>query len=384
MKLACPSLLLVLCISYAQGQTVTVGSTTQQLSPSQRGSVSSYWPDGNLGAVNVNGTNYIFAPQANPGTVGITLSDLNNWSQLTKINTTSNLQPGGSNSFDQNYIGGGAVYYDSASGYLIGLYHGEQWFGGGGSPFYSAEGLAYSKDLGVTWHKLGEVLSPQSTWTANGSQCQAEIGTGTLLVVGSYFYDYFTDNSSSCTGYEHLAVARASISSVIAAVKAGIPFTSGPGTLFMKYTGNGSWNGVGVNDLANPQNGGGASATIASVSNGEILEPNVRYNSYLGKYVLAYSNLFTDIELAFSSDGLSWSSPTVVVSGGSQPSDEIYYPSLLNANGGDPQVLGQNFIVVYDRPLSWSWSNASVYSTAISVSGGSAPPPPTNLTGTVQ
>jgi hypothetical protein len=203
-------------------------------------------------------------------------------------------------------------------------------------------------------------------------------------VVGSYFYDYFTDSSSSCTGYEHLAVARAPISAVIAAAKAGTPFTSGPGTLFMKYTGNGTWNGNGVNDLANPQNGGGASATIATVSSGEILEPNVRYNSYLGKYVLAYSNLFTDIELAFSSDGLSWGSPTVVVSGGSQPSDEIYYPSLFNTDGGDPQVLGQNFTVVYDRPLSWSWANASVYSTEISVSGGTAPPPPpSNLTGTV-
>ncbi len=47
------------------GQTITVGSTTQQLNPSQRSSVAAYWPDGNMGAINRNGTNYIWAPTVN-------------------------------------------------------------------------------------------------------------------------------------------------------------------------------------------------------------------------------------------------------------------------------------------------------------------------------
>ena len=266
---------------------------------------------------------------------------------------------------DENYTGGGAVYDDTAvSGYYFHIYHGEQHYGGSGSPFYSALGLAYSNSLTGPWTKLGEVISPQAAWVNGGSNCQAEVGTGTLLVVGSYFYVYYTDTASGCTGYVQLAVARASISSVRAAVVAGpsaFP-TSGPGTLFMKYTGSGTWNGDGVTDLANPQDGGGAFSTLLTLGSGEILEPNVRYDSYLGTYILAYSHSFTDVEISFATDGLAWGTPTVVVGGGTYPTNSIYYPSLFNTGGGDPQTLGQYFSVFYVEPFNspsegWSGTN---------------------------
>jgi hypothetical protein len=362
----------VLCF----GQTFTVGSTTTQLNPSQRGSVGTYWPDGNMGAIFHNGTNYVFAPTTAPGTVQITLPSLNTWTSGLSLNApTTNLAYGGANSFDQNYAGGQAVYYDSASGYLIELYHGEQHFCGfncGGSPSYSALGLAYSTDFGNNWHKLGEVISPQSAWTNGGVNCQADVSMGTLLVVGSYLYTYYDDNGTGCSG-EQLAVARASISSVVAAAVAGTPFTSGPGTLFMKYTGSGAWTGNGVTDLANPQNGGGAFAAIATDPNGGgIYMPSVRYDTYLNQYILAYSN-FDEAVLMTSSDGLTWGNSQNIVTGGGAPPNAIFYTTLFNTSGGDPQVLGQNFSVFYVAPFG-TWSNSNLYSVAISV--GSRPAPP--------
>jgi hypothetical protein len=368
----CVSIFLLSISIGAFSQTITVGSTTEQLTASERGSVATYWPDGSMGAIYHNGTNYVFGTTADPGTVQITLPNLNTWTSGLNLDTpTTNIQFGGSNSFDENYVGGGAVYYDSASGYLIELYHGEQWFGGGGSPFYAAHGLAYSTDFGANWHKLGEVVSPQAAWESGGTDCQSEIGNGTLTVVGSYLYDYITDQATGCPGSLYTTVARASISAVIAAAEAGTPFTSGPGTLFMKYTGSGTWNGDGVTDLANPQNGGGASTQIATVSSGEILEPNVRYDSYLNDYIMVYSNLFTDVEAQTSPDGLSWGNTQVLVSGGSYPTNTIYYPTLFNASGGDPQTLGQDFLLLWVQPLlDPAWTNTNLYSAPLSVSGG--------------
>lgn len=355
-------------------QTFTVGSTTQQLNPSQRGSVATFWPDGTMGAINHSGTNYVFAPVANSngsGTEQITLPNLNTWSSgLSIVNPSSNFTLGPTNSWNQHYSAGQATYYDSGSGYLIQLIHGEQHFCSpapcGGSPSYSALGLGYSTDFGNTWHLLGEVVSPQSAWTNGGTNCQADVSMGTLLVVGSYFYVYYDDTGTGCTPGEQLAVARAPISSVIAAAVAGTPFTSGAGTLFMKYTGGGGWTGNGVTDLANPQNGGGAYAQIATDFNGHgIYMPSVRYDSFINEYILAYTN-FYDVALQTSSDGLTWGNGQNIETGGAVPPNAYFYSTLFNTSGGDPQVLGQNFSVFYVYPFG-TWSNSSLYSVAISV-----------------
>ena len=318
----------------AFAQTITVGSTTQQLNPSERGAVAPYWPDGNMGGIVHSGTTYIFAPTTSTGsscggTVAISLSNLNTWSNGLGIvnDSCGNIPYGGANTFDENYAGGDAVYDDTAvSGYYFHLYHGEQHFGGSGSPSYSALGLAYSNSLTGPWTKLGEVLSPQSAWVNNGANCQADIGVGTLLVVGSYFYTYYPDTPTGCINGEQIAVARASFSAVRSAIEAGQAFTSGPGTLWMKYTGSGTWNGDGVTDLANPQNGGGAFVALATDFNGiGIYTPQVRYNSYLSQYVLAYSN-FDDIVLMTSSDGLTWGNPQNIVTGEAFRQTAIFTP----------------------------------------------------------
>ncbi len=370
--------LLLSITSVVKAQTVTVGSPQTMLTPSQRtgAGFSLYWPDGNMGAFSHGGTNYIFAP--NGETQGMTLPDLNNFlNGFSVINTTTNIPKGSAGAFDPNYAGGGAVYYDNATGILIGLYHGEYWYSppGNGSVFYSGHGLAYSTDLGVSWHKLGQIISPQ---TARAGNCQVEVGTGTLLVVGSYFYDYYTDEATGCNGGDfNITVARASIASVIAAAQAGTPFTSGAGTLFMKYTGNGTWSGNGVTDLANPAAGGGAFSDLLTGNN--YLEPNVRYDSFINKYVMTYSNLFASLEIRFSDDGLAWGSPQTIVSGGGFPPNGLYYPTLLNTSGGDPETLGSAFYVYYVDPFG-DWSQSNLKRVQVTLGGRPDPPTITQIT----
>jgi hypothetical protein len=363
-----------------RAQTVTVGSPQTMLTPSQRTGVrlSLSFPDGNMGAFLYHDTNYVFAPDgATRNTQGATVHDLNNWlSGVSVIHTKTNIHRGGKGAFDHNYAGGGAVYYDTSSGILIGLYHGEYWYHGDGSVFYSGHGLAYSNDLGVTWHKLGEVVSPQAARSGN---CHVEVGTGTLVAVGDYLYDYYTDKATGCSGHVQISVARALISAVIAAARAGTPFTSGAGTLFMKYTGGDTWNGDGVTDLAMPRNGGGAFTALTTGNT--FFEPNVAYSSYLDQYVMTYANSFASLEIRFSSDGLTWGNPTTLVGGGGSPPNGIYYPTLLNTSGGDPETLGSTFYVYYVHPFG-DWSQSNLKRVQVTLEYDLEPP--TNLQATVQ
>ena len=359
-------------------QTITPGTTTTQLNTSQRAAIASFFPDGSAGAISHGGVNYVFAPTTGPGTVAVSIPNLNVWSSNSIVNgSAGNIPLGGAGAFDQNYAGGGAVYDDTAvSGFYFHMYHGEQWFGGSGSPFYAALGLAYSNNLSGPWTKLGEVISPQSARVNGGTNCQAETGVGTLLVVGSYFYSYYTDTATGCVSLG-IAVARAPIAAVRAAVVAGTPFTSGPGTLFMKYTGGGNWNGDGVTDLANPQNGGGAFTQIVTDSGGQgSYIPNVRYDSVSNSYIMVYiaGNSTSQINAQTSTDGLTWGNQQTLKSGGGGfgSSTQIYYPTLFNTSGGDPQTLGANFSVFYVQPFNppGGWANSSVFSLALSIPGG--------------
>ena len=64
-------LVLVGTVCIASAQTITPGSRTTQLNPTQRAAVAAYWPDGNMCAVLNGSTYYSFAPTAAPGTVGV-------------------------------------------------------------------------------------------------------------------------------------------------------------------------------------------------------------------------------------------------------------------------------------------------------------------------
>ena len=161
--------------------SVTPGTVEMVMTAAQRKSAGiGFWPDSTMGAFRFGGTNYVFGANGySQNTEALTSVDLNDLQRnFQRINTTSNIPKGGTNDFDRNYAGGGTVYYDSATGILIHLYHGEHWLTSSYFPFYGAMGIAYSRNLGQTWDKLGEVISPQ---TARTSTCQVDPGAGTLV-----------------------------------------------------------------------------------------------------------------------------------------------------------------------------------------------------------
>jgi hypothetical protein len=368
--------------SYGQEQSLSVGSVETVMSAAQRLHVGlTTWPDSTLGAVLINGTNYVFAANSSPnGTLGFMSSDLNGpgmglrrSASSKKFGSRHQITQGKGRAFDHDYAGGSAVYYDAGSGILIHLYHGEYWYHAGTYiPFYAGLGLVFSTDMGATWHKLGEVISPQA---ARAGNCNPDVGAGTLVPVGGYLYAYYTDIATGCTGKDESAVARASISSVIAAAKAGKPFTSGVGNLFQKYY-KGDFNEPGVTDLANPQKGGGAFTTLWTTgSDGWPSVMTVSYNSYLQQYVAAYVGGWrsgsSGLYLRFSTDGIVWGAPTEVVK-----DNAAFYPTLFNTSGGDPNVLGSRFYLYYVSPFPNFSSNLALDRIQINVGGGNAAPPP--------
>lgn len=374
--------ILVFSTSSAHAQSFTVGSVQTVMTAAQRSRAGlSMWPDSTLGVSLINGTNYMFAANSWPnGTLGFTSSDLNNLGLELRRAASSRKRPGRrkiahgkGGAFDHNYAGGGTVYYDAGTGILIHMYHGEYSYPSGTGPFYAGLGLAFSTDLGTTWHKLGQVISPQAARTGN---CTIDVGAGTLVPVGGYFYAYYTDIGTGCANLGP-AVARASISSVIAAAQAGTPFTSGAGNLFQKYY-NGSFVQPGVSDLAKPQNGGGAFSSLwTSGSDGWPTFLNVRYDSYLLQYIAVYVGGWksgsSGVYLRFSSDGLTWGAPTEVVN-----DNAAFYPTLLNTSGGDPNALGSQFYLYYVTPFPNFSSNLALDRVQITLSGdktGVAPKP---------
>jgi hypothetical protein len=362
------TLLLFPASSALWAQSITVSSVETVMTATQRSNAGiGGFPDGVMGMFLHNGKNYVFAANAfNAGTQGITSVDLNSFAtNLQMITTTTQIPLGGSGAFDQNYAGVGTVYYDATDNIVIGMYHGEYWYGGG--PFYAGLGLAVSHDLGVTWTKLGQVISPQTARTGN---CQVDVGSGTMVPhPDGYFYTYYADEATGCTGF-NLAVARAKISDVIAAaVNGALP----SGNLWLKYF-NGAFTEPGVTDRNNPAAGGGAFTTLFNTS-GNAWFPSVAFDSSLGQYVMAYLAGWTGVALRFSTDGITWSSATQVVNGGTDPSggNAIFYPTVVNTSGGDPNILGAQFHVYFVNPFI-DWSQSNLKRVKITLTGVSAKP----------
>lgn len=332
------------------------------------------FPDSTLGTAEIAGTYYLcsasgYVPSiGTPGAVCLTSPSIDSLeNNYTEINTTTNigLGPG---EFGQNYVGGGPLYYDAADGILIMMYHAEYWYNPPNLvPFWSGLGLAVSSDLGVTWTKLGAVIVPNVSVASLGA-CSGnptiDIGSGTLVARSDgYFYAYFNDQATgACSARaNHTGVARASISSVIAAALAGgLP----SGTLFMKYSG-GSFSTPGVNDSPNPQNGGGTSDNIGP-GGGGTQEPNVAFNSVLNEYLMAYDSSDGGIAIAESSDGINWTNSQKVLSGGAG----LLMPTLINTSGGSPTTLGSSFYLYYDQNYG-NWADTNYDCVQLTLAAGS-------------
>jgi hypothetical protein len=286
------------------------------------------WPDGNMGVLRSATGSYTFIA-ASDGAPITTVGTLVNPAQTSSRRAIQNM------THQADYAAGGPVY-DTGTGTWLMFYHAERWPANADwRRFYSLLGMAKSTDSGMTWTDLGQIISPHVPMAeafAFPGWGVWDIGGGAYLVIGDYFYVYFSDLTSLTTldqagQYAHnsLAVARAKIDDVVTAALLGNVVT------WRKYY-DGAWSESGL---------GGRSSQLDNQSNASFNFMDVSYNTYARKYLL-FGGYESQLVVAESSDGLVWSSRRTILTG----TGERIYPTIVGT-GSNPRVTDQTFYVYY-------------------------------------
>ena len=355
-------------------------------------------PDGTLGVLLNNGTYSFYGAALSGSTCAGTPGVQGTYrlgGSLTAITApygcTALIQPGSDPNgytFDVNYAGGGPVLaVTSASGQagVLHVYHGE--FHGGvcatGPCTYASLGMAFSKDGGATFQKLGEIVQPYATRSTQiNAGTYTQVGGGTLILadgsgnhianVGAanpssvyvyvFYYDADPSAASPCDVGQCLAVARAQLSAVLTAAFAGN--TAAFPTLFTKFYNNG-WTQPGTSGDPNAAaNSGHYTPVIAATG----AFPSVVYDSTTQQYVIAYAAAnHTSIMMQHGSSLLSWSGPiaTGMVTDGT---NALLYPTLVG-EGSDPTTSSGEPWLFYLDATTWpDWPAATIVNRRVQLS----------------
>jgi hypothetical protein len=252
-----------------------------------------------------------------------------------------------------DYIGGGPLYKVPAgmpgAGNLLLVYHAE-------IPtittqsFYSVFGLAASKDQGMSWTDLGEIIRVNQAYRTDLDGF--DIGDSSLVISPDqkYFYIYFPDWRANGTTHwrntiTSVSVARAPIGAVLEAAFADKPHA----VAFQKlYDGWHLEQGLGgySKDL-NPQTPYGGNLQVA-------------YNSELNIYQM-FVNAGVVIYYSESSDSMTWSPLTLFFDFRNEKDQPSVYDAPVGM-GDNPNILGRQFYVFYTRYPNngQGWSGVSV------------------------
>lgn len=238
------------------------------------------------------------------------------------------LEPGPAGSFDNGYAGIYGAWRDPQSGEIRAIYHAEdqegmKTFENGVNGYYASVGLAISGDGGGTFRKAGRILSGSRPKSAAGRPDQG-CAEPALVEEEShrFLYCYFTDHTRLNGGGVQIGLARSPIAE-----------KGAPGT-WMKY-----YEGA----FSEPGLGGKETHVVVAQPAADALFPNVTWSKGLGKYVMVYNILYyADLQAgqtakggifaAFSTDGIQWSSPQLLVHGLSiaQPDREVlWHPAIV-------------------------------------------------------
>ena len=238
------------------------------------------------------------------------------------------LTPGPKGAFDNGYAGIAAADWDIA-GEVRAFYHAEDHedmprFESGIPGFYASIALAVSHDRGLTFRKIGPVITGQ---LPKDLGARSDQGVGDLWVTrkedNRYLYCYYSDHSRIDRRGVQICLARSAVQD------RGMPGT------WTKYF-EGSFGQPGL---------GGKDTPVMSMNaeQGDAMFPHVTYSRVLGQYlmlfnVVAYRELNqpmpnkTGMYIAFSSDGIRWSTPAQILRAWSvpRPDDEIaWHPTLV-------------------------------------------------------
>ncbi len=328
-------------IIYEQNQRATLG-----------GRDTFFWPDGNIGFTPFDGQFRFFA--ANSTRSAVTVGTLDDPGATVENNKL--IIQGVDSQF--SYASGGPVYRDPDSGLLLMFYHAERHFGGNGSIFHAAIGLAASQDDGQTFQNLGIILENNAQPDVN-APCCADMGGATYTIKDGQFLVYFRDRQADLSTTE-LAVATAPVDDVIEAAKNG---TTSP---WFKYYKDGQQ--PGLSGLSSPLEVGNPPTDWFSIS----------YNTFIDRYIMAIlTHVRSDtnnyqLYLTSSEDGYQWS-PRVLLT---EFHGEMAYPTIIDPDG-DPFNTSDTFYIYYvTTPVGVTrWHDTNFERMTVSLSGQMLEPP---------
>ena len=251
------------------------------------------------------------------------------------------LASGGKGSFDNGYAGISGAYRDETSGELLVLYHAEDQEGMGRlfndvPGFYCSIGLAESSDDGMSFTKTGPVITSCLPKDPKGTRDQ---GCGEVCVLpdksGQYLYAYYTDHSRIGGRGVQICMAR---------------------SLLADHGKPGSWRKFCEGSFSQPGLGGQDTPVISAKDmEADAIFPQVTYSKVLKKYVMVFNiNVYRElaagqrpersgIYIAFSDDGLAWSTPVRLVADYSIcriDASVSWHPTLVWTNDGGASPSG--------------------------------------------
>jgi len=378
--------------------TIQLSSESTVLTASQRAALGFQYgpPDGTIGVLANGGTYTFFMAATSSSSCRRTPSMVGTYrfgGSLTAISApygcsaalTAHPQsdPNGY-TFDRDYVGGGPVLEvtspTGASGVLH-IYHGERhggtcsWLG---TCFYSSLGVAFSKDGGATFSRLGEILQPYATRSSIiHHSTNLDVGGGTLLIADgngqhisnlaaadpsdTYLYVFYSDRDPSaapsgpCHEDACLAVARAPLATVVADAFAGN--TAAFPALFKKF-----YRGA----FTQPGTSGDRNAAVHSGHYTPIIAeagsfPSVLYDASTNQYLIAYTLDNKTIAIEHGPALLSWSGP--IASGTiASSANSVLYPTFIG-EGADPATGNGDPWLFYVTAPNWpDWSRATLVS----------------------
>jgi fibronectin-binding autotransporter adhesin len=273
--------------------------------------------------------------------------------------------------------------YQVSGGTLLGFMHRENQVGSqvngpnglyyaGGSYYY--EGLGESTNNGASWTYLGDVLAPQSNGTTVNLQ-NSNVAGMPYTVANGYLYVYYDEHTGTGPNdLEYPAVARATLSSVLADA------ASGTVPAFSKYN-NGTWTQPGMTGLGSPMIPGGVSTNAAWAGVNQTgtttslgcydVHSGATYCSALGEYLLTVeTGANSELLLYTSTNGYTWGNKTVIdYSQGDYP---IYssFAGFDSSASTDSSTVGANFYVYFTRKQINNYGNDTLVSREITIGNG--------------
>ncbi|MGI5225212.1 hypothetical protein [Actinoallomurus sp. CA-142502] len=341
---------------------MAVGPAQEVVSTAERNRLGlDVWPDTALGVLNDGSGKYRFFSTGTPGSRApqkvITTSGTLNAPASGGI-TGSQQVTGVPSGFD--YAGGGPVYRDANSGLVLQMLHLERPYGSDPSKFYTELDLGRVDPATGKVTRLGAIVRPHAVFAdAQKTKTTIDLGAPSFSVtkVGStsYLYVYFADASADTSGhvsFSGLSVARASLSSVLAAAK------QGKVSAWNKFS-DGEWTQPALGGASADINAGRPMAWAPGTARGD------------GRTIMVAGVSPHEMVLSASADGVSgWSARHPLWR---DPDMFDAYPTVV-ANSGTPDTPGTTFFVYYTQWQSPSpdWSKARLMRRTVRCTQGTS------------